>query len=94
MPPFHADREMSGVPTMMRSRVMDDVYTNQGKFDMQLVEIIREVLETGMISMSVERKMYQLLDSRSFAQDFSEMERRCVDQLLEAMQMGRIQPIA
>lgn len=69
---------------------MNDVQENQGQLNMQLIEIIREALETGVLTMSAERKLYKLLNSRNF----DEMEVHFVDQMIDALRTGRIQSIA
>lgn len=58
---------------------------------MQLIETIKQVLETGVLSMTVEREIYAMLNSR---QSVSEIERRLIEQLMEALQTGRVHPIA
>jgi len=58
---------------------------------MQLIETIKQVLETGVLSMTVEREIYAMLNSR---QSVSETEQRLVEQLMEALQTGRVHPIA
>ena len=70
---------------------MDNVNINQGQPDMQLIETIKQVLETGVLSMTVEREIYAMLNSR---QSVSEIERRLIEQLMEALQTGRVHPIA
>lgn len=57
---------------------------------MQLIEIITEVLETGLMPMAVERRMHQLLDSGHL----NETEMQVVDQLIDALSTGKIQPVA
>jgi hypothetical protein len=70
---------------------MDNVKNDQGQPDMQLIETIKQVLETGVLSMTVEREIYAMLNSR---QSVSETEQRLVEQLMEALQTGRVHPIA
>ncbi len=56
---------------------------------MQLVEIMTEVLETGLLSMAVERRLRSLLTA-----PLSAAEMQITDQLLDALTSGRIQAIA
>ncbi|MGC8713610.1 MAG: hypothetical protein ACP5RH_14575 [Leptodesmis sp.] len=60
------------------------------KSAMQLVEVVDQVLETGLLPMAVERKLYQLLEGSQF--DAKEMA--AVERLMEAMMNGMIQPVA
>ncbi|GAB4330586.1 MAG: hypothetical protein OHK0047_17970 [Leptolyngbyaceae cyanobacterium] len=60
------------------------------KSAMQLVEVVDQVLETGVLPMAVERKLYQLLEGSQF--DAKEMA--AVERLMEAMMNGMIQPVA
>lgn len=57
---------------------------------MQLVEVVEHILATGLLPMSVERKMQKLLDKNSIG----EMEMAAIDQLIEALRNGSVQPIA
>jgi hypothetical protein len=56
---------------------------------MQLVEIMTEVLETGLMSMAAERQLRSLLNA-----PLSEVEMQVTDQFIDALTSGRIQPIA
>lgn len=69
---------------------MTNFNTHQGQSDMQLIDLMTEVLETGLMPMAVERKMYSLLRSK----DMSEMEMRVMDELIDALTSGKIQAIA
>jgi hypothetical protein len=69
---------------------MTDGQSDQGQMDMQLIEIINEVLETGELSMSVERRLQTLLNSR----DINETEMHVIDELIDALSTGKIQAIA
>lgn len=57
---------------------------------MKLVEIVREVLTTGEMPMSLERKMCKLLNNH----EFSEIEIAALDELLEALCSGSVRPVA
>ncbi|MDX2232559.1 MAG: hypothetical protein NW220_23210 [Leptolyngbyaceae cyanobacterium bins.349] len=69
---------------------MANVQPHQGQVDMQLIEMITEVLDTGVLSMSAERRLNTLLNSR----DINEMEMRVIDELIDALSTGKIQAIA
>ncbi len=60
------------------------------KSAMQLIEVVEQVLEAGVIPMAVERKLYRLLESSQF--DNKEMA--AIERLIEAMMNGMIQPVA
>lgn len=60
------------------------------KSAMQLIEVVEQVLEAGVLPMAVERKLYQLLESSQF--DTKEMA--AIERLIEAMMNGMIQPVA
>ncbi|MGQ9873134.1 hypothetical protein [Leptodesmis sp.] len=56
----------------------------------QLVEVVEQVLEAGVLPMAVERNLYQLLeDSQADAKEMAAIER-----FMEAMINGMIQPVA
>ncbi len=57
---------------------------------MQLVEVIEEILETGVLSRAVEHRMQQLVDSTPMG----ESEMAAIAQLLEALCEGNIRPVA
>ncbi len=57
---------------------------------MSLPEIIEEVLQTGVLSMRVERQMHRLLKTCPM----DEQSIGAIDQLMEALGKGTIQPIA
>lgn len=57
---------------------------------MSLIEIVHEVLTTGTLPLSLERKVHQLLNS----QNLQESEIEAIDQLIEAMLNGTIRPVA
>ncbi len=57
---------------------------------MQLIEVVEQVLESGVLPMAVERKLYQLLDSSQI----NAKEMAAVERLMEAMMNGAIQPVA
>lgn len=57
---------------------------------MKLVEIVQEVLTTGEMPMSLERKICKLLNT----QEFSEPEIAAIDELLEALYSGSVRPVA
>ncbi|WP_432812762.1 hypothetical protein [Pantanalinema sp. GBBB05] len=57
---------------------------------MQLVHIVQQVLETGVLPMSMERYMNRLLAST----EFSDLELAAIDDLLNALATGMIRPIA
>lgn len=56
---------------------------------MQLVEIMTEVLETGLMSMAAERRLRSLLNA-----PLSEVEMLVTDQFIDALISGGIQPIS
>lgn len=56
----------------------------------RLIEIVEEVLETGLLPMSVEQKMYTLLHTN----EIDETEMAMIDQLIEALTNGDINAIA
>ncbi|MBF2028969.1 MAG: hypothetical protein IGS48_19780 [Oscillatoriales cyanobacterium C42_A2020_001] len=58
--------------------------------DMQLIEIMTQVLETGLLPMAVERKIHRLLDSK----EISEAEMMLIDQFIDALAQGDVQAIA
>lgn len=60
------------------------------KSAMQLIEVVEQVLESGVLPMSVERKLYQLLESSQF----NAKEMAAVERLIEAMMSGMVQPVA
>lgn len=60
------------------------------KSAMQLIEVVEQVLEAGVLPMAVERKLYQLLESSQF----NAKEIAAIEQLLEAMMSGAVQPVA
>lgn len=60
------------------------------KSAMQLIEVVEQVLEAGVIPMAVERKLYRLLESSQF--DTKEMV--AIERLIEAMMSGMVQPVA
>jgi len=66
------------------------VQENQVQLDMQLIDMMTQVLETGLLPMAVERKMHKLLDSR----EISEAEMVVIDRLIEALTRGDVQAIA
>jgi hypothetical protein len=57
---------------------------------MSLSEIVHQVLTTGILPMSLERKMHQLLNS----QEIQEADIDAIDQLIEAMLNGSVRPVA
>lgn len=57
---------------------------------MQLIEIMTEVLETGLMPMTTERRMQSLLKSRAI----TDQEMQLIDQFIDALVTGKIQPIA
>ncbi len=57
---------------------------------MSLAEIIEEVLQTGVLSMQVERQMHRLLKTCPM----DEQSVSAIDQLIEALGQGAIQPVA
>lgn len=57
---------------------------------MQLTDIIQSILQTQLLPMRVERQMYKLLQNNQI----SDEEMAAIDQLIEAMNQGLIQPIA
>ncbi|MGI0487170.1 hypothetical protein ACN4EK_17145 [Pantanalinema rosaneae CENA516] len=57
---------------------------------MQLVHLIKQVLDTGVLPMSVERGINRLLAST----EFSDTELAAIDELLNALATGMIRPIA
>lgn len=57
---------------------------------MQLVHLVKQVLETGVLPMSVERCINRLLAST----EFSDLELAAIDELLNALTNGMIRPIA
>lgn len=57
---------------------------------MQLVHLIKQVLETGVLPMSVERCLNRLLTST----EFNDSELAAIDELLTALATGMIRPIA
>ncbi|EKQ69757.1 hypothetical protein OsccyDRAFT_2402 [Leptolyngbyaceae cyanobacterium JSC-12] len=63
---------------------------NQVQPDMQLIETITQVLETGLLPMAVERKLLNLLDSK----EMSEAEIVLIDRLIEALAQGEVQATA
>jgi len=65
-------------------------HMDQGLVDMQLVELMTEVLETGLMPMATERKMQALLKSKTM----NEVEMQMIDQLIDALTAGKIQAIA
>jgi hypothetical protein len=60
------------------------------KAAMQLVEVVEQVLEAGVLPMSVERKLYQMLEGNQFSAN----EMAAIERLIEAMMSGRVHPIA
>jgi len=66
------------------------VQENQVQPDMQLIETITQVLETGLLPMAVERKLLNLLDSK----EMSEAEIVLIDRLIEALAQGEVQATA
>lgn len=63
---------------------------NLEDINMKLVEIVQEVLTTGEMPMSLERKICKLLNT----QEFSEPEIAAIDELLEALYSGSVRPVA
>lgn len=57
---------------------------------MQLVEIVEHVLETGLLPMAIERKMYTLLHTK----EIDEAEMVMIDQLIDALANGEVNAIA
>lgn len=57
---------------------------------MQIIEVVQQVLETGVMPMAVERKIQALLGTRQF----DEGEVRAIDQLIDALMHGRVRPVA
>jgi len=57
---------------------------------MPLNDLIQHILETGQISRSLERQLVGLVQTT----DLSETEAAVIDQLLDALTSGTIQPIA
>lgn len=57
---------------------------------MNLAEMIEEVLQTGVLSMQVERQMHRLLKTCPM----DEQSVSAIDQLIEALGQGVIQPVA
>lgn len=60
------------------------------KSPMQLVEIVEQVLEAGVLPMAVERKLHKLVESSQF----NAKEMAAVERLIDAMMNGLIQPVA
>lgn len=56
---------------------------------MQLVEIVKRVLETGELPMSLERQMQTLIQGR----DLNNAEIAAIDQLIEAITSGAIRSV-
>lgn len=63
---------------------------NQVQPDMQLIEIMTQVLETGLLPMAVERKIHRLLDRK----EMSEAEMLLIDRFIDALAQGEVQAIA
>ncbi len=57
---------------------------------MELVALIAEVLDSGMLSMAAERKIQALLKSAQI--DTTEID--IIDEFLEALRTGKVQAIA
>jgi hypothetical protein len=57
---------------------------------MNLAEVIEKVLKTGVLSMQVERQMHRLLKTCPM----DEQSVTAIDQLIEALAKGAIQPVA
>ncbi|NJP11430.1 MAG: hypothetical protein HC866_19725 [Leptolyngbyaceae cyanobacterium RU_5_1] len=57
---------------------------------MQLIEVVNQVLETGVLPVAVERKMQKLLRT----EEFDETEIAAVDRLIDALMRGAIQSTA
>lgn len=57
---------------------------------MQLIELVEQILETGVLPMHIERTLQKVMGSR----EFNAYEMAVVDRLLEALIHGHIQPIA
>lgn len=57
---------------------------------MKLVEVVDQVLKTGVMPMAVERRMYELMARN----EFDPTEVAAIEQLLEALTNGSIQAIA
>ncbi len=57
---------------------------------MELVALIAEVLDSGMLSMAAERKIQTLLKSAQI--DTTEID--IIDEFLEALRTGKVQAIA
>lgn len=57
---------------------------------MQLIEIMTQVLETGLLPMAVERKIHRLLDRK----EMSEAEMLLIDRFIDALAQGEVQAIA
>lgn len=56
---------------------------------MQLVEIVKRVLETGELTMSLERQMQTLIQGR----ELNSAEIAAIDQLIEAISSGAIRSV-
>ena len=78
--------------TIVSSYRMTHIENDQGEPAMQLlVEIITEVLATGVMPMAIERRMHQLLD-KSHLQEMNEGDIVVIEAFIEALRHGRIQP--
>ena len=57
---------------------------------MQLVEMVEDILRTGLLPLAVERQMKSLLDRTAL----NESEQAMIDRLLEALTSGTVHPVA
>jgi hypothetical protein len=60
------------------------------KSAMQIVEVVEQVLEAGVLPMAVERKLHHLLEGNQF----SAKEMAAIERLIDAMMNGKIHPVA